>query len=127
MLVGWGVGGAVAEALAARSAVRPRRVVALDALAPGVRDEEPAEPELLRSFAMYCGARRGRPLAVDPERLHAGLEPALAHILEAAVAAGALRAGHVAGDVPPLLRRPRPPRAPRPPPRPPATRPPATR
>ena len=67
VLVGWGVGGAVAEALAARSALRPRRVVVLDALAPGVRDEEPTEPELLRSFAMYCGARRGRTLAVYPD------------------------------------------------------------
>ena len=91
VIVGWGVGGAVAEALAARSAVRPRRVVALDTLAPGVRDEEPTEPELLLSFAMYCGAKRGRPLAVFPERLHAGLEPALAHIFEEAVASGALR------------------------------------
>ena len=30
---------------------------------------EPAEAELLRSFAMYRGARRGRTLSVDPARL----------------------------------------------------------
>jgi thioesterase domain-containing protein len=91
VLVGWGVGGAVAEALGARSTMRPRRVVALDGLAPGVRGEEPSEPDLLRSFAMYCGARRGRRLLVDPARLHDGLEPGLTHILDAAAAAGALR------------------------------------
>ena len=91
LLVGWGVGGVVAEALAARAAQRPRRVVVLDALAPGAREDEPDEPELLRSFAMYAGARRGRALAVDPHRLEEGLEPALAHVLNAAASAGALR------------------------------------
>ena len=67
------------------------RVVVLDGLAPGAPQPSRAEAELLRSFAMYAGARRGRPLAIDPARLRAGLEPALAHILEAARAAGALR------------------------------------
>jgi hypothetical protein len=86
VLVGWGVGGAVADALAAPS----RRVVVLDGLAPGAT-EEPGEAELLRSFAMYAGARRGRPLETDPAQLQAGLEPALAHILDAASASGALR------------------------------------
>jgi thioesterase domain-containing protein len=55
VLVGWGVGGAVADALAARA--RPRHVIVLDAPAPGA--PEPDEPELLRRFAMYLGARRG--------------------------------------------------------------------
>ncbi len=87
VLVGWGVGGAVADALAAPS----RRIVVLDGLAPGAT-EEPEEAELLRSFAMYSGARRGRRLDVDPARLTDGLEPALAHILEAATVSGALRA-----------------------------------
>jgi thioesterase domain-containing protein len=87
VLVGWGVGGAVADALAAPS----RRVVVLDGLAPGAT-AEPGEAELLRSFAMYAGARRGRPLEIAPEHLRAGLEPALAHILEAATLSGALRA-----------------------------------
>ena len=84
--MGWGVGGAVADALAAPS----RRVVVLDGLAPGAT-QAPREAELLRLFAMYAGARRGRPLEIDPAHLRAGLEPALAHILEAASASGALR------------------------------------
>jgi hypothetical protein len=87
VLVGWGVGGAVADALGAPS----RRVVVLDGLAPGAVPE-PGEAELLRSFAMYSGARRGRPLDIDPAHLVTGLESALAHILDAATLAGALRA-----------------------------------
>ena len=87
LLVGWGVGGAVADALATPT----RRVVVLDGLAPGALNSEPDEAQLLRSFAMYAGARRGRPLDVDPARLAEGLEPALAHILGVASSAGALR------------------------------------
>jgi thioesterase domain-containing protein len=90
VLVGWGVGGVVADALAAHSAGRARRVVVLDGLAPGV--SEPDEARCLRSFAMYAGARRGRTLAVDPARLGEGLEPGLAHVLDVATAAGVLRA-----------------------------------
>ena len=86
VLVGWGVGGAVADALDAPS----RRVVVLDGLAPGALKAEPDEAQLLRSFAMYAGARRGCPLAIDPARLREGLEPALAHILDVACGAGAL-------------------------------------
>jgi thioesterase domain-containing protein len=80
VLVGWGVGGVVADALAAPA----RRVVVLDAPAPGALNREPGEEQLLRSFAMYVGARKGR--TVVPERL------TLEGVLEAAVAAGALRA-----------------------------------
>jgi thioesterase domain-containing protein len=90
VLVGWGVGGVVADALAARMAPA-RRVVVLDGLAPGALVSEPGEDRVLRSFAMYAGARRGRTLAVDPARLSEGLEPGLTHIREAAVAAGVLR------------------------------------
>jgi thioesterase domain-containing protein len=89
LLLGWGFGGVVAEALARRLAEPPRHVVVLDALAPGA--DEPDEARLLRSFAMYAGARRGRPLRVDPARLDEGLEPALAHVLDAARRAGAVR------------------------------------
>jgi thioesterase domain-containing protein len=92
VLVGWGVGGVVADALAACMAGPARRVVVLDALAPGALVSEPDEARLLRGFAMYAGARRGRTLAVDPERLNEGLERGLTHILDAATAAGALRA-----------------------------------
>jgi thioesterase domain-containing protein len=81
VLVGWGVGGAVADALAAPA----RRVIVLDGAAPGALHAEPSEAQRLRSFAMYVGARRGRVLNLDPERL------SLEHIAEGAVAAGALR------------------------------------
>ena len=80
MLVGWGVGGVVADALAAPA----RRVVLLDAPAPGAIDAEPTEAQRLRSFAMYTGARKG--LNVVPQEL------TLDGIREAAVAVGALRA-----------------------------------
>jgi thioesterase domain-containing protein len=90
VLVGWGFGGVVAEALAARLPDAPRRVVVLDAPAPGAL-EAPDEALLLRSFAMYLGARRGRGLTVDPARLDEGVEPALAHLAHAAIGAGALR------------------------------------
>src|SRR4051794_15780244 len=80
VLVGWGVGGAVADALAAPA----RRVVLLDAPAPGLLAGEPDEQQRLRSFAMYVGARKGLSV-VAPELTLAGIR-------EAAIAAGALRA-----------------------------------
>jgi thioesterase domain-containing protein len=76
VLVGWGAGGVVADALGAAS----RRVVLVDAPAPGT-----PEPDRLRSFAMYLGARRG--VTVIPR------EHTLEAIREAAIAVGALRAG----------------------------------
>jgi hypothetical protein len=57
VLVGWGVGGAVADALETPS----RRVVVLDGYARGAL----TEPDPLRSFAMFAGARRG--LVVEPD------------------------------------------------------------
>ena len=80
VLVGWGVGGAVADALAAPA----RRVVVLDAPAPGALNAEPGEAQRLRSFAMYVGARKGR--TVVPAQL------TLENVRDAAIAAGALRA-----------------------------------
>jgi thioesterase domain-containing protein len=79
VLVGWGVGGVVADALAAPA----RRVVLLDAPAPGAVETEPSEAQRLRSFAMYIGARKG--LTVRPQQL------TLDGIREAAIAVGALR------------------------------------
>jgi thioesterase domain-containing protein len=79
VLVGWGVGGVVADALAAPA----RRVVLLDAPAPGAVNTEPSEAQRLRSFAMYIGARKG--LTVRPDEL------TLDRIREAAIAVGALR------------------------------------
>jgi thioesterase domain-containing protein len=91
VLVGWGVGGVVADALAAQLPGPVRRLVVFEGLAPGALISEPDEPRLLRSLAMYAGARRGRTLTVDPARLSQGLEAGLAHILDVAVAAGVLR------------------------------------
>src|SRR4051812_47347517 len=56
VLVGWGVGGVVADALG----LGARRVVVLDTVAPGA--PEPDEAQRLRSFVMYLGARKGRTL-----------------------------------------------------------------
>ncbi|HWK27224.1 MAG TPA: hypothetical protein VNS09_11710 [Solirubrobacter sp.] len=80
LLVGWGAGGAVADALAPP----PARVVVLDGLAPGALNEAPDTAARLRSFAMFLGARRGRALDGAPRDLD--------DVLEAAVSAGALRA-----------------------------------
>jgi pimeloyl-ACP methyl ester carboxylesterase len=82
VLVGWGFGGVVAAALAARAPQRPRRVVVLDGLAPGARHQPPGEEELLRSFAMFLGARRGRTVAPAAS---------LDALLEVAIRAGALQ------------------------------------
>jgi thioesterase domain-containing protein len=95
LFVGWGVGGVVAEALAARQRQRPRRVVVLDSLAPGMRETDPTEADLLRTFAMYTGARRGRHLPIEPAHFDEGVDAALEYILDAAFAAGA-----VSGDTP---------------------------
>ena len=90
VLLGWGAGGVVAHAVAARLAELPRRVVVLDAAAPGA-GAEPTEAEILRRFAMFLGARRGSSLAVDPELLDVPVERALAHVLAAARSAGVVR------------------------------------
>jgi thioesterase domain-containing protein len=87
VLVGWGVGGVVADALAAPA----RRVVLLDAPAPGAQHTEPSEAQRLRSFAMYLGARKG--LIVRPDQL------TLDGVREAAIAVGALRADTAPGAV----------------------------
>jgi len=91
ILVGWGFGGVVAESLAARLACPPRSVVLLDSIAPGA--DRPTEADLLRSYAMLVGARRGRPLVIEPERLEDGFEDALEHVREAASRSGVLRDG----------------------------------
>ncbi len=98
-LVGWGVGGVVADALATRPAARARHVVVLDGLAPGA--PEPTQEELMRWFAMFIGARRGRPLRVDPAQFGDTVDEALAHVRHAAMRAGVLREG----TTPEVLRR----------------------
>ena len=86
LLVGWGVGGAVADALATR--VNARRVVIFDGLAPGA--PEPDEAELLRRFAMYLGARRDVPVRAAGD---------LAAIVAAATESGALPAAATVASV----------------------------
>jgi pimeloyl-ACP methyl ester carboxylesterase len=92
VLCGWGVGGVVAAALATRVPQHTlRSVVVLDGPAPGM--ERPGVPELLRSYAMLVGARRGRAFNLDPQWRSEGLEPALESLREAASRAGGMRDG----------------------------------
>jgi hypothetical protein len=68
VLVGWGVGGVIAETLSARLTVRPRRTVLLDTLAPHLA-ARPADEDLMRSYAMLVCARRGRSHALPTHAL----------------------------------------------------------
>ncbi|GAA1581566.1 thioesterase domain-containing protein [Streptomyces globosus] len=99
-LAGWSFGGVVAQALVERlpAGQRPRRLVLLDSIAPTdaykPSDEELDPTLLLGWFALYLGAKRGTPVAPDPERLAgADVDRGLEAVLDAAVAAGALKAG----------------------------------
>ena len=73
LLVGWGVGGVIAEALAARMAVRPRRTFLLDTVAPYV-SHRPSDADLRRSYAMLVCARRGRAHLIPTDGLDSMLE-----------------------------------------------------
>ena len=73
LLVGWGVGGVIAEALAARMAVRPRRTILLDSVAPYV-SHKPSDADLRRSYAMLVCARRGRAHLIPTDALDTMLE-----------------------------------------------------
>jgi len=75
VLCGWGVGGVVAAALAERAPAR--HVVVLDGPASLPR---PDVPQLLRSYSMLVGARRGRAVSLEPEAFENGLEHALEHL-----------------------------------------------
>lgn len=77
VLCGWGVGGVVAAALAEKIAVAPRQVVILDGAASMPR---PGVPDLLRTYAMLVGARRGRPVNLDEAVFEEGLEATLEHL-----------------------------------------------
>jgi thioesterase domain-containing protein len=76
VLLGWGFAGLVAHALAGHA----DHVVALDTVAPHAQPAELTDDDLLRDFAAYVGARRGRTLyladAVPP------VERVLARLLE---------------------------------------------
>ncbi|GAA1069296.1 MULTISPECIES: alpha/beta fold hydrolase [Kitasatospora] len=98
-LAGWSFGGVVAQALVERMPAgrRPDRLVLLDSIAPTPEYQQPDDalepPLLLGWFAMYLGAKRGRPVDVDPQLLAGGgTEDGLRHVLAAAAAGGALPA-----------------------------------
>jgi thioesterase domain-containing protein len=99
VLVGWGVGGVVADALASRRGVNARHVVVLDGLAPGA--PEPTDVDVMRWFVMFVGARRGRRLHVDPALFGPTVDDSLVHVRKAAMLAGVLREG----TTPEVLRR----------------------
>jgi thioesterase domain-containing protein len=95
-LAGWSFGGVVVQAMVERQAAdtRPGRLVLLDSIAP-TQAYQPGELEpslILRWFALYLGAKRGRPVTPDPGQLaNRGHEDGLLVIRDVAVASGALR------------------------------------
>ncbi|MER8183898.1 thioesterase domain-containing protein [Kitasatospora sp. NPDC094015] len=96
-LAGWSFGGVVAQAMVQQQspADRPDRLVLLDSIAPTGEYQQPdeaLEPELLLGwFAMYLGAKRGRPVRLEPGRTAGrGVDDGLPLVLDAAVAGGAL-------------------------------------
>ncbi|NGY63742.1 thioesterase [Lentzea sp. NEAU-D13] len=100
VLAGWSFGGTICHALLGLldEDELPQRVLVLDALAPvpefTARDGELDPVQVLGWFAMYLAAKRGGTVDVPPERLHGReFEPALAEVLDAAVAGGALLPG----------------------------------
>ncbi|WP_086664371.1 thioesterase domain-containing protein [Lentzea kentuckyensis] len=100
VLAGWSFGGSICHALLdlLDEDELPQRVLVLDALAPvpefTARDGELDPVQVLGWFAMYLAAKRGGIVDVPPERLRGReFEPALAEVLDAAVAGGALLPG----------------------------------
>lgn len=96
-LAGWSFGGVLALAMTRLTAPggRPGRLVLLDSIAPVEEYKQPDDalrPELLLSwFAMYLGAKRGRPVPLDLDRLAGcGTDEGLTAVLDAATASGAL-------------------------------------
>jgi thioesterase domain-containing protein len=99
VLLGWSFGGVVAHCMAPSlpSSAPPERLVLLDSISPVPEYKQPddtLEPELLLGwFAMYLGAKRGRAIAPDPDRIAGcGVDQGLPVVLDAAIAAGALPA-----------------------------------
>ncbi|MFI7294698.1 thioesterase domain-containing protein [Streptomyces sp. NPDC050121] len=96
-LAGWSFGGTLALAMihAMPADRRPERLVLLDSIAPTDEYKQPddsLEPDLLLGwFAMYLGAKRGRPVDLPPGRLTGcGVDDGLPVVLDTAVASGAL-------------------------------------
>lgn len=97
VLAGWSFGGTICHALLdlLDEDELPQRVLVLDALAPvpefTARDGELDPVQVLGWFAMYLAAKRGG--TVDVRLRGTEFEPALAEVLDAAVAGGALLPG----------------------------------
>ncbi|NEC84560.1 thioesterase domain-containing protein [Streptomyces sp. SID12501] len=96
-LAGWSFGGVLALAMTELMSTGrlPGRLVLLDSIAPVEEYKQPDDalrPDLLLSwFAMYLGAKRGRPVPLDMDRLAGcGTDEGLTAVLDAATAAGAL-------------------------------------
>jgi thioesterase domain-containing protein len=96
-LAGWSFGGVLALAMthALPADRRPGRLVLLDSIAPTEAYQQPddaLEPDLLLGwFAMYLGAKRGRPVPLAPGALDGrGVDDGLPVVLDAGIAAGAL-------------------------------------
>lgn len=95
-LVGWSFGGVVAYEIAQGTA-GVRRLVLLDSIAPThgfETTDELLQPELLiRWFAMYLAAKRGKPLDAEPGFAAPTTEAGLSTVLSAFSANGVLPEG----------------------------------
>jgi thioesterase domain-containing protein len=95
VLVGWSFGGVVAYEIS--RSLAPARLILLDSIAPTddfKRADDLLDPPLLiRWFAMYLAAKRGRPLAAEPGIDAPTTEAGLATVLATASASGVLPDG----------------------------------
>ncbi|MFJ8042735.1 alpha/beta fold hydrolase [Kitasatospora sp. NPDC096147] len=99
-LVGWSFGGVVAQAMVELlpAGRRPEQLVLLDSIAPTEEYQQPDEalepPLLLGWFAMYLGAKRGRPVPLADGALDGlGVDQGLPLVLDAGTGSGALLPG----------------------------------
>ncbi|MEU1042911.1 thioesterase domain-containing protein [Streptomyces sp. NPDC005551] len=98
--VGWSFGGVIAHGMTERLAPeeRPDSVVLLDSIAPTdaykYAEDDGIDPHLvLRWFAMFLGAKRGREVHTRPLPAGTDVRAGLELVLQDAVAAGALPPG----------------------------------
>lgn len=95
VLVGWSFGGVVAYEMS--RVAEPERLVLLDSIAPTddfKRTDDLLDPPLLiRWFAMYLAAKRGRPLTAEPGIDAPTTEAGLAAVLAETTARGVLPPG----------------------------------
>jgi len=95
-LVGWSFGGVVAYEIA-RGVAGVRRLVLLDSIAPthdfGTADDLLRPALLIRWFAMYLAAKRGKPLDAEPGIAAPTTEAGLSTVLSAFSASGVLPTG----------------------------------